>query len=61
MSAAPVATVVGGGIAGLAAAASLLRAGWRVRVLERAAATVKAGSALLDRTPPTARDEPRAE
>ncbi len=30
------ATVVGGGIAGLAAAASLVRAGWQVTVLERA-------------------------
>ncbi|MEX5720900.1 FAD-dependent monooxygenase [Geodermatophilus maliterrae] len=40
------ATVVGGGIAGLAAAASLVRAGWRVTVLERAAAFGEVGAGL---------------
>ncbi|SDS78956.1 FAD-dependent oxidoreductase [Microlunatus soli] len=42
----PTATVVGGGIAGLAAAASLARAGWTVRVLERAAAFSEVGAGL---------------
>ncbi|MGH8794802.1 MAG: FAD-dependent monooxygenase, partial [Stackebrandtia sp.] len=46
MSAAPVAVVVGGGIAGLASAASLLRAGWQVRVLERAAEFNEVGAGL---------------
>ena len=40
------ATVVGGGIAGLAAAVSLLRAGWEVTVLERAAAFGEVGAGL---------------
>jgi len=40
------ATVVGGGIAGLAAAASLVRAGWRVQVLERAPASGEVGAGL---------------
>ncbi len=40
------ATVVGGGIAGLAAAISLARAGWRVRVLERAPAFGEVGAGL---------------
>jgi len=40
------ATVVGGGIAGLAAAVSLLQAGWQVRVLERAAASGEVGAGL---------------
>jgi 2-polyprenyl-6-methoxyphenol hydroxylase-like FAD-dependent oxidoreductase len=38
--------VVGGGIAGLAAAIGLDRTGWRVRVLERATALTQAGTAL---------------
>lgn len=40
------ATVVGGGISGLATAASLLRAGWQVTVLERAAAFGEVGAGL---------------
>lgn len=40
------ATVVGGGIAGLTAAASLLRAGWQVTVLERAAEFGEVGAGL---------------
>ena len=40
------ATVVGGGIAGLAAAISLLQAGWRVQVLERATASGEVGAGL---------------
>ncbi|MGY2081275.1 FAD-dependent monooxygenase [Modestobacter sp. SYSU DS0657] len=40
------AVVVGGGVAGLAAAASLTRAGWRVRVLERATAFGEVGAGL---------------
>lgn len=40
------ATVVGGGIAGLAAAASLVQAGWRVRVLERAGVLGEVGAGL---------------
>ena len=40
------ATVVGGGLAGLAAAASLLQAGWRVLVLERATAFGEVGAGL---------------
>ncbi|PRY41159.1 2-polyprenyl-6-methoxyphenol hydroxylase-like FAD-dependent oxidoreductase [Geodermatophilus tzadiensis] len=40
------ATVVGGGIAGLAAAASLVRAGWQVTVLERAPEFGEVGAGL---------------
>jgi 2-polyprenyl-6-methoxyphenol hydroxylase-like FAD-dependent oxidoreductase len=40
------ATVVGGGIAGLAAAVSLLQAGWHVQVLERAAVSGEVGAGL---------------
>ena len=40
------ATVVGGGLAGLAAAASLVQAGWRVLVLERAAEFGEVGAGL---------------
>jgi 2-polyprenyl-6-methoxyphenol hydroxylase-like FAD-dependent oxidoreductase len=40
------ATVVGGGVAGLAAAVSLLQAGWRVTVLERAPAFGEVGAGL---------------
>ena len=40
------ATVVGGGIAGLASAISLARAGWQVRVLERAPALGEVGAGL---------------
>lgn len=40
------ATVVGGGIAGLASAVSIARAGWTVTVLERAAAFGEVGSGL---------------
>ncbi|HZE38921.1 MAG TPA: FAD-dependent monooxygenase [Stackebrandtia sp.] len=46
MNTTPIATVVGGGIAGLASAASLLRHGWRVRVVERAAAFGEVGAGL---------------
>src|SRR3569833_3119507 len=38
------AIVAGGGIGGLAAAVALTRRGWRVEVLERAAAAGEAGS-----------------
>jgi len=41
------AVIVGAGIGGLAAAISLHRAGWRVRVLERAASPRELGFALL--------------
>jgi 2-polyprenyl-6-methoxyphenol hydroxylase-like FAD-dependent oxidoreductase len=40
------ATVVGGGLAGLSAAASLAQAGWRVLVLERAAGFGEVGAGL---------------
>ncbi|WP_127573434.1 FAD-dependent oxidoreductase [Georgenia faecalis] len=40
------AVVIGGGIAGLAVARGLLRAGWSVRVLERSADLPQAGTAL---------------
>jgi 2-polyprenyl-6-methoxyphenol hydroxylase-like FAD-dependent oxidoreductase len=40
------ATVVGGGIAGLASAIALAQAGWRVTVLERAAAFGEVGAGL---------------
>lgn len=40
------ATVVGGGIAGLASAVSLVQAGWQVTVLERAPAFAEAGAGL---------------
>jgi 2-polyprenyl-6-methoxyphenol hydroxylase-like FAD-dependent oxidoreductase len=40
------ATVIGGGIAGLASAASLLRAGWRITVLERAPAFAEVGAGV---------------
>jgi 2-polyprenyl-6-methoxyphenol hydroxylase-like FAD-dependent oxidoreductase len=40
------AVVVGGGIAGLAAAASLLRSGWRVRIVEQAAEVGEVGAGL---------------
>ena len=40
------ATVVGGGIAGLASAISLAQAGWRVKVLERASAFGEVGAGL---------------
>jgi len=42
----PTATVVGGGIAGLASAIALAQAGWRVTVLERAAAFGEVGAGL---------------
>ena len=42
----PAATVVGGGIAGLASAIALAQAGWRVTVLERAAAFGEVGAGL---------------
>ena len=42
----PSATVVGGGIAGLASAIALAQAGWRVTVLERAAAFGEVGAGL---------------
>ena len=41
------AVIVGAGIGGLAAAIALHRAGWRVRVLERAASPRELGFALL--------------
>lgn len=40
------ATVVGGGIAGMASAVALLQAGWRVTVLERAAAFGEVGAGV---------------
>ncbi|GFZ84760.1 FAD-dependent oxidoreductase [Nesterenkonia alkaliphila] len=40
------AVVVGGGIAGLTAAASLLRAGWRVKVFEQAQSFSEVGAGL---------------
>ena len=40
------ATVTGGGVAGLSAAAALLQAGWRVTVLERAAEFGEVGAGL---------------
>jgi 2-polyprenyl-6-methoxyphenol hydroxylase-like FAD-dependent oxidoreductase len=40
------AAVVGGGIAGLASAAALVRAGWQVTVLERAPAFAEVGAGL---------------
>jgi 2-polyprenyl-6-methoxyphenol hydroxylase-like FAD-dependent oxidoreductase len=40
------ALVIGGGIAGLSAAASLLQTGWRVRVLERSAELGEVGAGL---------------
>ncbi len=40
------ATVIGGGIAGLASAVSLAQAGWQVRVLERASAFGEVGAGL---------------
>lgn len=40
------AVVIGGGIAGLAAAASLLRSGWHVQVLEAAGANTEVGAGL---------------
>jgi 2-polyprenyl-6-methoxyphenol hydroxylase-like FAD-dependent oxidoreductase len=42
----PTATVVGGGIAGLASAVALAQAGWQVTVLERAAALGEVGAGL---------------
>ncbi|MGH3098618.1 MAG: FAD-dependent oxidoreductase [Streptosporangiales bacterium] len=42
----PAATVIGGGIAGLASAASLARHGWQVTVLERAPAFGEVGAGL---------------
>jgi 2-polyprenyl-6-methoxyphenol hydroxylase-like FAD-dependent oxidoreductase len=42
----PTATVVGGGIAGLASAVALAQAGWQVTVLERAAAFGEVGAGL---------------
>ena len=42
----PAATVVGGGIAGLASAVSLLQAGWRVTILERARAFTEVGAGV---------------
>lgn len=46
MAAEPTATVVGGGIAGLASAVALAQAGWQVSVLERAAAFGEVGAGL---------------
>lgn len=46
MSGPRTATVVGGGIAGFAAAASMLQAGWRVLLLERAAGFGEVGAGL---------------
>lgn len=40
------ATVVGGGISGLAAATALVRAGWQVTVLERAGSCAEVGAGL---------------
>lgn len=46
MTGQPTATVVGGGVAGLASAVPLTQAGWRVTVLERAAAFGEVGAGL---------------
>jgi 2-polyprenyl-6-methoxyphenol hydroxylase-like FAD-dependent oxidoreductase len=49
------ATVIGGGIAGLASAASLLQAGWKVTVLERTPAFTEVGAGVaITRNGPTA-------
>ncbi|HXD17971.1 MAG TPA: NAD(P)-binding protein, partial [Vicinamibacterales bacterium] len=47
MSAGRTALIVGAGIGGLAAAIALRRAGWTVRVFERAASPRELGFALL--------------
>jgi 2-polyprenyl-6-methoxyphenol hydroxylase-like FAD-dependent oxidoreductase len=43
----PIALIVGAGIGGLAAAVALRRAGWRVRIFERAASPRELGFALI--------------